>query len=165
MRSLNLTNVRSLALALTALAAVGCNSTTVEVTATSQVIEELTFAASLGIDLATFEKLPSSGIYMKDLVVGTGARVNAQSFVKSTYKAWLANGTLVYDGERTWQLGNFEQPLGYEYGIQHAYEGGVRKLIVPPALAWGDYGSGDGRVPPGAVVIFEITLVEVRSID
>lgn len=138
-----------------------CSSTTVEIEVDSQVIEELTFAPSLGIDLSTYERLPSSGIYIKDLMEGAGEILQPQDLATVEYKGWLYDGTLVYDASRTWQLGNFEQPLGMEYGSLFMKVGGTRRMIVPPALGWGDLGSPDGRVPPGFVVVFEVTLVRI----
>lgn len=140
-----------------------CSSTTVEVNVESQVIEELTFAPSLGIDLSTYTRLASSGIYIKDLVEGGGDQLIPQDFATVEYKAWLYDGTLIYEGERSWQLGNFEQPLGFEYGALFMRVGGVRRMIVPPALGWGDTGSPDGKVPPGWVLIYEVRLLETVS--
>lgn len=158
-----MTPIRALvrgALPAAVLLSAACSSTTIEIDVDPQVIEELTFAPSLGIDLADYTRLESSGIYIRDFQEGEGDPVLPQDQVTVEYQAWLADGTLVYEGERTWQFGNFEQPLGMEYGTLHMRVGGVRRMIVPPALAWGDFGSADGRVPPGAVVIFEVEVLE-----
>ena len=37
---------------------------------------------------------------------------------------------------------------------------GVRKLVVPPHLAWG--AAGNGVIPPNATVVFEIELLSVE---
>ena len=160
MRSLKLVSRATALIALATGAA--CTSTTVEVNVDPQVIEEVTFAESLDIDLAEYTRLESSGIYVKDLVDGTGAELQTQSVGEVDYKAWLVDGTLVYEGVRTWQFGNFEQPLGMEYGALFLREGAVRRMIVPPALAWGDFGTPDGRVPPGAIVVFEVEVLGAR---
>ena len=55
-------------------------------------IEETTFAASLGIDLATFTK-NASGLYFKELVVGTGTLAQDGKTVGVRYKGQLPNGT------------------------------------------------------------------------
>ena len=140
-----------------------CSSSSLETDVESQVIETVTFAPSLGIDLSEYTRLPSSGIYTLDIVEGTGQQLVTQDFATVRYTAWLTDGTVVYQGPRSWQLGNFEQPLGMEYGSLFMRIGGVRRLIVPPSLAWGDFGSDDGRVPPGAVVIFEVELEGLAS--
>jgi len=38
--------------------------------------------------------------------------------------------------------------------------GGTRRLTIPPVLAYGPYGAGSA-VPPFAVLIFDIRLVEL----
>jgi FKBP-type peptidyl-prolyl cis-trans isomerase len=48
---------------------------------------------------------------------------------------------------------------GWTEGLQKISKGGKIKLYVPPQLAYGD----DGRpgIPPGAVLIFDIELLDV----
>jgi FKBP-type peptidyl-prolyl cis-trans isomerase len=42
-------------------------------------------------------------------------------------------------------------------------QGEKRQLIIPPALGFGSKGSQDGRIPPNAVLIFEVELVKVHG--
>ena len=50
---------------------------------------------------------------------------------------------------------------GWEQGIPGMKVGGIRRLIVPPALAYGATGSSDGRIPPNATLIFEVRLNDI----
>ena len=40
--------------------------------------------------------------------------------------------------------------------------GATRRIIVPPDLGYGLRGSGSGKIPPGATLYFEMTLVGVK---
>jgi FKBP-type peptidyl-prolyl cis-trans isomerase len=40
--------------------------------------------------------------------------------------------------------------------------GGVRKLVAPPSLGFGEQGQGR-LIPPGAALIFEIEMLDVKG--
>jgi FKBP-type peptidyl-prolyl cis-trans isomerase FkpA len=121
-----------------------------------QVIEETEFAASLGIDLDQMEKLPS-GVYFQDIELGTGDELVYDSDVFITYTGWLADGTEFDSGSFGFQVqvggGAIE---GLNLGLLGMQQGGTRKLVIPPALAYGD--KEVGIIPPGSILVFEVTL-------
>lgn len=122
----------------------------------------LFFAPELEVDLADFEKT-SSGLYVQDIEPGQGPVARRTSRVWIRYVGWLADGT-VFDGNVGGEpyhlrLGGNEVIRGWNEGIVGMRRGAVRRLVVPPDLAYGSRGRGD--VPPGATLVFYLELVDV----
>lgn len=123
-----------------------------------QVIEELTYAASLGIDLAAME-VTGSGVYILDLTLGEGEPVVWGEEVRVRYEGWLNTGTRFDAGEFGFLMGNNQVVPGFEQGIFGMMLGGKRQMIIPPILAYGN--QGVGSIPPGSVLIFEVELLDI----
>lgn len=120
-----------------------------------QVVTETEFAASLGIDLAAMEELPS-GVYIQEIELGTGAEAMAGDNVNVNYQGWLADGTLFNDFDDVDFSLNGVIP-GFRDGIIGMLEGGTRLMVVPPEQAYGSQGSGS-IIPPGAILVFRVEL-------
>ena len=114
----------------------------------------------------------ASGLSYHDLQVGTGAEAVAGRTVLVHYTGWLTDGTR-FDSSRqprrpmgrqepfSFRLGAGEVIKGWDEGVVGMRVGGKRQLLIPPTLAYGDRGAGQ-VIPPGATLIFEVELVEVR---
>jgi FKBP-type peptidyl-prolyl cis-trans isomerase len=107
-----------------------------------------------------------------DLVAGAGAEAVAGSRVTVHYTGWLhdpaqpaAKGAK-FDSSRdsgqpfSFTLGKRQVIAGWDRGVQGMKVGGQRRLVIPPALAYGDRGAG-GVIPPGAALIFDVELLAV----
>ncbi|XP_029445065.1 peptidyl-prolyl cis-trans isomerase FKBP14 [Rhinatrema bivittatum] len=85
------------------------------------------------------------------------------------YEGFLEqNGTLFHStyqdnkGQPIWfTLGIKEVIKGWDKGLQSMCVGEKRKLIIPPALAYGK--EGKGKIPPESTLRFIISLVEIRN--
>lgn len=121
-------------------------------------IEDAEFAASLGINLAAMTKT-ASGLYYEDIEVGTGELAVAGSNARVAYTGWLADGTEFDSGEFSFQVGAGRVVPGFDEGVQGMRVGGERRIIIPPALGYGSQGSG--AVPPNAIMVFRIELLEI----
>jgi FKBP-type peptidyl-prolyl cis-trans isomerase len=51
---------------------------------------------------------------------------------------------------------------GWDHGFTGMKVGGSRRLIIPPDLAYGVEGQGDGIIPPDATLLFEMELLAVE---
>lgn len=49
---------------------------------------------------------------------------------------------------------------GWDQGIQGMKEGGVRRITIPPDMAYGESGWRD--IPPNATLVFDVELLEVQ---
>ena len=127
-------------------------------------VEDVTFDPSLGVDLSQMTRL-ESGVYVQDIgALGEGARATPLQLVTSRYSAWIHDGTQIADNQEfpTFLLGAGEVISGWDLGIRNMREGGVRRIIVPPARAFG--ADGDGATIPGNVVlVYDVEVLDVTS--
>ena len=115
--------------------------------------------------------VPVTELRIEDLVVGTGAEAKKGDTVSVEYIGWLYTKSKddpvesSYEHDKPFQfvLGQGTVIKGWEQGILGMKVGGTRKLTIPPDLGYGAEGAGDGVVPPNAVLVFEMQLVDVQD--
>jgi FKBP-type peptidyl-prolyl cis-trans isomerase FkpA len=122
----------------------------------------LKFAPSLKVNLDSTEKRPS-GLYVRDLVVGTGAVCDSMSTAEVHYTGWLADGSEFDSSRKAQQTFRFTVGIGqviqaWDEGLRGMRVGGKRQLIVPPKLGYGDIGMAP-IIPRMATLIFEVELI------
>ena len=122
-----------------------------------------TFAAALAVDLGRMTHT-ASGLYYKDLVVGTGARADSGKTVSVHYTGYLADGTMFETSTKgtpiEFPLGMGRVVQGWDQGLPGMKVGGKRQLVIPAALGYGDMGSGP--IPAGAIMVFTVELMGVK---
>jgi peptidylprolyl isomerase/FKBP-type peptidyl-prolyl cis-trans isomerase FklB len=94
----------------------------------------------------------------------TGLRPQAMDEVKVHYEGKLLDGRVI---DSSYERGApAALPLkalipGWIEALKLMRPGDEWTLWVPPALAYGEEGAGDGEIPPGSVIIFRIELIDV----
>ena len=123
------------------------------------------FAAELGVDTSDMTKT-ASGLNYDDVQQGQGATAARGQTVAVHYTGWLPNGTK-FDSSRDrgdpflFTLGAGQVIPGWDEGVAGMKVGGRRKLVLPPALAYGAAGAPP-VIPPDATLVFDVELLEVR---
>ena len=104
-------------------------------------------------------------LLIEDTQIGDGAEAQSGALVTVHYTGRLTNGEVFdssVDGEPfTFPLGQGSVIQGWEEGLIGMKVGGKRTLTIPSDLAYGDQGSGS--IPPGATLVFDVELLEVRA--
>lgn len=108
-----------------------------------------------------------SGLKYFDLVEGDGETAEAGVQVTVHYTGWLTDSTKFDSSIDRGQpfvfpLGGGNVIPGWDEGVQGMKVGGVRQLLIPSDLAYGESGAGSGTIPPNATLIFEVELLDVQ---
>lgn len=107
-----------------------------------------------------------SGLKYYDIVEGDGAEATATSTVTVDYTGWLTDN-VKFDSSLDrgvpfpFTLGTGAVIPGWDEGVVGMKVGGIRQLVIPAELAYGDTGSGS--IPPGATLIFEVELLDSQE--
>jgi FKBP-type peptidyl-prolyl cis-trans isomerase len=109
-------------------------------------------------------KTTKGGIKYETLKEGTGPELKGGDTAQFVYVEKLENGTIIDDrtkrANRPELLTLGEKLTGWREALPGMREGEVRKLIVPPTLAYGEKGRSPD-VPPNATIIYEVELVRI----
>jgi FKBP-type peptidyl-prolyl cis-trans isomerase len=108
----------------------------------------------------------NSGLKYIDQKEGTGERAREGDTVAVHYTGWLKDGTKFdssVDRGVPFELtiGKTRVIKGWTEGLQGMREGGKRKLIIPPDLAYGEEGRPP-KIPGNSELTFEIELVKIK---
>jgi FKBP-type peptidyl-prolyl cis-trans isomerase len=127
-------------------------------------IEETEFAPSLGVDLSSMTRL-YGGIYVRDVVVGSGAELVLGNFVIVSYTLHLADGTFVHThDDLRFVMGCRTIVPGLEAGTRGMRVDGIRQIVVPGRLGYGQTPPPDIDVPFGSILVYEVEAIESRRI-
>lgn len=109
-----------------------------------------------------------------DVTVGTGAPAKAGDEISVHYTGWLFDQNAPnkrgqkFDSSRdrgeplVFRLGTGRVIRGWDDGIEGMRRGGKRELEIPSGLGYGARGAGK-VIPPGASLVFEVELLDIRK--
>jgi cyclophilin family peptidyl-prolyl cis-trans isomerase len=106
----------------------------------------------------------ATGLFYKITREGSGDHPPKGVNVSVHYRGMLLDGT-VFDSSYqrnepiAFPLGQGQVIKGWDEGIALLKKGSAAKLVIPSDLAYGSRGAG-GSIPPDAILIFEVELVD-----
>ena len=112
-------------------------------------------------------------LQMTELTPGTGATIQAGQTALVHYTGWLFDAGAPENKGKKFDSSvdrnePFEFPVGsgmvikgWDQGVVGMQVGGKRRLVIPPEMGYGARGAG-GVIPPGATLVFDVELVEIR---
>ncbi|MFA9444197.1 FKBP-type peptidyl-prolyl cis-trans isomerase [Egicoccus sp. AB-alg6-2] len=112
---------------------------------------------------------PPDDLVTNDLVVGDGdeATVGSRVTVQYVGVAWSTGEEFDASWDRgqpfSFTLGAQDVIAGWDQGVEGMRVGGRRQLIIPPDLAYGDRGAGNGVIAPGETLVFVVDLLDVQA--
>lgn len=141
-------------------------------------MRSLLLAASLLLLAACTAPVPPPGgsvaeLERIDTLAGTGAVATSGSDVTVHYTGWLYDENapqqrgLKFDSSVdrgqpfTFLLGAGQVIRGWDDGVAGMKVGGKRTLLIPADLGYGSNGAG-GVIPPGASLVFDVELLDVK---
>ncbi len=101
------------------------------------------------------------GLQFKILRNGFGKRPYLTDSVKVYYTGMLINGT-VFDGTSPGLPATFKVNSvipGWIEAMVLMREGDHWQLVIPPNLAYGSRGAGNGTIPPNQALVFDLQLI------
>lgn len=108
-------------------------------------------------------------LQVTDLQEGDGAEVQADSLVTVDYTgAVAATGTIFQSSIDAGQQVTFglDQVIpGWKEGMVGMKQGGVRRMVIPANLAYGENPPEGSGIPANAALVFDVVLYEVSAAE
>ena len=100
-----------------------------------------------------------------EIASGVGAKAEPGKEYVVHYTGWLANGkqfdSSIGHAPLHFVQGRKQVITGWDIGFEGMKVGGKRRLLIPASMAYG--AQATGSIPPGAELIFDVELLEVKE--
>ncbi len=110
----------------------------------------------------------ADGLIIKDIKIGAGPRAKDGETAIVRYTGMLMNGK-IFDASKLhgnqpfpFQLGAGQVIQGWDIGVKGMRVGGIRELIIPPALAYGAESPPGSGIPDNSTLKFRVHLLGVQ---
>jgi len=133
----------------------------------------LLLAALVASGCSSSPASPSNNVpfSQSDLRAGTGTAAASGQTLAVNYTGWFYDASkadqkgLVFDSNRgkaafTFTLGTGAVIDGWDQGLPGMQVGGLRRLVIPPSLAYGS--NRRGSIPANTTLLFEVELLDAQ---
>jgi FKBP-type peptidyl-prolyl cis-trans isomerase len=110
----------------------------------------------------------ADGLQYIDVKTGCGPVAKSGSNISLEYTGWLQSSGKKFDSSYdrsgtplSFALGQGQVIKGFDEGMLGMQQGGIRRLIIPAALAYGAAGSPP-TIPANATLIFDVQMISVK---
>ena len=104
------------------------------------------------------------GLYYEDLAIGRGDAARRGDRLAVQYIGWLPDGKEFDRSDPNVplevQLGRNKVIAGWEEGLAGMRSGGIRQLVIPPNLGYGDQVSD--KIPANSVLVFVVKVLSIK---
>ena len=103
-----------------------------------------------------------------DVRVGTGAEATTGRQVQVNYSGYLYSATAAENKGTPFDAGSFPFTVGtgvipgFSQGVVGMRVGGIRRIIIPPNLAYGNNPPTGSSIPANATLVFQVELLAVQ---
>lgn len=104
----------------------------------------------------------ASGLRIQTVFPGDGPNPSKADVALINYRGTFKDGKEFDSGQRVPMPVERVVP-GFSEGLQLMQRGGSYRICIPSALAYGKQGAGNGAIPPNATLVFDIDLIDFRS--
>ena len=124
-------------------------------------------SSSSPFTVARVLKEQNGGLEVEVIQEGQGKEAENGNIISVHYTGTLEDGSK-FDSSRdrgqpfSFTLGAGQVIRGWDLGVLGMKVGEKRKLTIPPELGYGERGTPGGPIPPNAILIFEVELLNVQ---
>jgi peptidylprolyl isomerase len=110
-----------------------------------------------------------NGLKYVDVKVGSGTRASTGMSANVDYSLYLTSGKLIQSsinsgsGPLTLTIGSSGTIPGFSQGVAGMRIGGIRRLVIPPNLGFGNSPPQSSGIPDNATLVFLVRLNSVSA--
>jgi peptidylprolyl isomerase len=144
------------------------NSSTGSQTSSQQQCTDSRTETALAAPSVYVPSSPVTSLQTTDLTVGTGPAAKSGDCIIVKYYGTLASNGKEFDQDFTdtsgfaFTLGQGQVISGWDQGVVGMKAGGMRRLVIPAALAYGSQ-SPSAAIPANSSLVFVVKLLRIQS--